>query len=188
MYRSSGDDLKRARSGVIASVVNGEAIPVVHNIFEDARFTDLEIIPMGADKVCMRSLSNNYSLTILGEAKEFFDHFFSNIARWDKKAVPFKRGAWLRLYGIPLHEWNEKILNYVFWSSLSARLELIGSQKCVFVRISMWCNVGRNVVLLGVVTCPMILSTLISSLMITFWFIYLCVVVSLLGSRLIGVQ
>jgi hypothetical protein len=76
----------------------------------------------------------------------------------------------------------------VFPSSLSARLELIGSQKVCVVRISMRCDVGRNVVLLGVVTCLMILSTLISSLMITFWFIYLCVIVSLLGSRLTGVQ
>lgn len=27
--------------------------------------------------------------------------------RWDKKVVPFKRGSWLRLYGIPLHAWND---------------------------------------------------------------------------------
>lgn len=44
MYRSRGDDLKWACLGVIASVVNGEAIPVVQNRIEDARFTDLEII------------------------------------------------------------------------------------------------------------------------------------------------
>jgi hypothetical protein len=99
--------LKRARSRVIASVVNGDTIPLVHNRIEDARFTDLEIIPMGADKVFMQSLSHKDILTMLGEAKEFFDHFFSNIARRDKKEVPFKRGAWLRLYGIPLHAWNE---------------------------------------------------------------------------------
>jgi len=27
--------------------------------------------------------------------------------RWHKAVVPFQRGAWLRVYGIPLHAWNE---------------------------------------------------------------------------------
>jgi hypothetical protein len=27
--------------------------------------------------------------------------------RWEKNVVPFQRGAWLRLYGVPLHAWNE---------------------------------------------------------------------------------
>ena len=30
--------------------------------------------------------------------------------RLDKKVVPFKRGSWLRLYGIQLHAWNEKFI------------------------------------------------------------------------------
>lgn len=115
MYRFTGDDLKRARSGVIALVVNGEAIPIVHNRIEDARFTDLEIIPMGTDKFFMWSLSNKDILTMLGGAKEIFDHVFSNIARWDKKTLLFKGGAWLRLYCIPLNAWNKKYLNYVLW-------------------------------------------------------------------------
>jgi len=31
----------------------------------------------------------------------------TNVVQWDKGDVPFHRGAWLRLYGIPLHAWNE---------------------------------------------------------------------------------
>lgn len=41
--------------------------------------------------------------TIIAGARDFFDHIFSNIVRWEKQSVPFQRGAWLRLYGIPLH-------------------------------------------------------------------------------------
>jgi hypothetical protein len=47
--------------------------------------------------------------TILVGARVFFDHIFSNIVRWDKQLVPFQRAAWFRLYGIPLHTWNEQI-------------------------------------------------------------------------------
>jgi len=49
-------------------------------------------------------------MKIVGDAKQFFDHIFSNIVRWDKKVMPFQGGAWLRLYGLPLHAWNEKCL------------------------------------------------------------------------------
>ncbi|PNX55975.1 putative sulfate transporter, partial [Trifolium pratense] len=31
----------------------------------------------------------------------------SNWVRWDKDALSYRRGAWVRLYGIPLHAWNE---------------------------------------------------------------------------------
>jgi len=55
-YRSNGEDLKWARSGVVASVVNREANPVVQKRVEYAGFADLEIIPMGADKEFLKSV------------------------------------------------------------------------------------------------------------------------------------
>jgi len=58
-------------------------------------------------KVFIRSTSEVSVTTILNDAKEFFAHLFTNIVRWEKNVVPFQRGAWLRLYGIPLHAWNE---------------------------------------------------------------------------------
>jgi predicted SpoU family rRNA methylase len=117
MYRSQEDDLKWARNIVVALVVNGEAIPMVQNRIEDAGFTNLDIIMMGADKVFIRSLSDLDVLKKVEEASEFFNQFLSNFKRWDKTVVPFQRGVWFRLYGIPLHAWNESffklcVLNY----------------------------------------------------------------------------
>jgi len=106
-YRYFGEDLMWVQLGVVATVVNGEAIPMVQKRVEDAGFADLEIIPMGADKVFLKSVSEKDTWSLLGEAKEFFDHFFANWKRWDKEVVPFKRGARLRLYGIPLHALND---------------------------------------------------------------------------------
>ncbi|MCI52755.1 hypothetical protein A2U01_0074001, partial [Trifolium medium] len=40
-------------------------------------------------------------------AKEFFKLFLSNWVRWEKEVMSVHRGAWVRLYGIPLHVWNE---------------------------------------------------------------------------------
>jgi len=62
---------------------------------------------MGANRVFIRSTSDVNVTTILHEAKDFFDHFVTNIVRLDKNVVPFQWGVWLRLYGVPLHAWNE---------------------------------------------------------------------------------
>jgi hypothetical protein len=74
---------------------------------EDAGLRDVDIIPLGADKVFIHSLSNVNISQIVAEAKQFFDLLFSNLVGWEKVAVPFQRGAWLRVYGIPVHAWNE---------------------------------------------------------------------------------
>jgi len=55
IYKSQMDDFKWARNGVVVTVFNGEAIQVVQNIIEDFGFTDLDIIPMGVDKVFISS-------------------------------------------------------------------------------------------------------------------------------------
>ncbi|MCI15962.1 sulfate transporter, partial [Trifolium medium] len=46
-------------------------------------------------------------MDIIVGAAQFFRHFFSAYVRWDREIMPFQRGAYLRLYGIPLHAWNE---------------------------------------------------------------------------------
>ena len=94
-----------ARGGL--SVINGEAILIVQSRIEDASVADLDVIPLGADRVFICSSSDVEVSTILEGASEFFANIFSNILRWDKNLVPFQRGAWLRLYDIPLQAWNE---------------------------------------------------------------------------------
>ena len=78
-YKSREEDLEWARRGLVGTVINGESIPLIQSRVEDGGFKDLDIIPIGADKVVC----------------------------WKKDALPFQRGAWLRVYGIPIHAWNE---------------------------------------------------------------------------------
>ncbi|WJX94030.1 hypothetical protein P8452_75494 [Trifolium repens] len=49
-YRSKPDDVQWAQNGIVATVINGEAVPMVQNRIVDAGFNDLVITPMGADK------------------------------------------------------------------------------------------------------------------------------------------
>jgi len=88
-------------------VFNGESIPMLQQRILDAGFENLNIIPMGADKVLLKASGIAEVNSILSAAAEFFNSFFSATIPWKKESVKFERGAWIRLYGIPLQAWNE---------------------------------------------------------------------------------
>jgi hypothetical protein len=67
-YRSKSDDVQWAKNGLVATVINGEAIPVVQNRITDAGFKDLVVTPMGADKVFI-CRSEGGTLWLLLEAR-----------------------------------------------------------------------------------------------------------------------
>jgi len=96
-----------AKHGYIGTVIDGASIPLIQNRVEDAGFKDIDIIPLEADKVFVHSLSGANVSEIVGNAKQFFDLIFYNMVHWKKEVLPFQRGAWIRLYGIPIHAWNE---------------------------------------------------------------------------------
>ncbi|MCH79964.1 DUF4283 domain protein, partial [Trifolium medium] len=97
-YRTESADVKWVHNGVVATVINGEAIPVVQNRLTDAGFTNLALIPMGADKVFVRCSEGVDAMSIVNNAKEFFHLVFSNWTRWGMNALPYQMGAWVRLF------------------------------------------------------------------------------------------
>jgi hypothetical protein len=88
-YRSQLEDVSWARRGVVATVSNGEAVPLVQQRIVDAGFDTVIITPLGADKVILHSGSVEEVMCIINRAKQFFDYFFSSYVRWDNDMVSF---------------------------------------------------------------------------------------------------
>ncbi|GAU34020.1 hypothetical protein TSUD_393660 [Trifolium subterraneum] len=74
-YPSKSDDVQWVHNGLVANVLNGEAIPVVQNRITDAALSSFL-------NLCFRA------------------------RRGGKDAQLYHRGAWVRLYGVPLQAWN----------------------------------------------------------------------------------
>lgn len=105
-YVSEASDILWASKGVVVTVLNGEAIPVLQRRIFDAGFEKLDIIPLGADEVIVRSPDGEDVSVSFSEAPNFFSHFFSTPVKWNKDVMVCERGAWVRIYGVPLHAWN----------------------------------------------------------------------------------
>ena len=106
VYRSDIQDELWASKGLVVTVMNGEAIPVLQHRIYDAGFESLDLTSLGADKVLLRSSGEGEVSNILSEVAEFFGNFFSMSLRWNKDILVRERGAWVRIYGVPLHAWN----------------------------------------------------------------------------------
>lgn len=73
------------------------------------------IILLGADKVLLQVSDEGDVMDMLSEALEFFNNFFSNPIRWNKDILVRERGAWVKIYGVPLHAWNVNFFKLWLW-------------------------------------------------------------------------
>jgi hypothetical protein len=66
----------------------------------------VEVIPMGGDKVFTRCRNNEDMMKVFNEAVDFFSLFCSSVHQWTPTDTIYERGAWVRVYGTPIHAWN----------------------------------------------------------------------------------
>ncbi|GAU49411.1 hypothetical protein TSUD_407260 [Trifolium subterraneum] len=87
-YSSTMDDLIWAQNGLIATVKSGEAVPVIQRRIVDAGFNGLVVIPLGAEKVFVRSLTERDVASVVNSAKDFLRADSSTI---EKERFDFAR-------------------------------------------------------------------------------------------------
>jgi hypothetical protein len=131
------DDREWASTGVVATIASGDVTPVVRSRVKDAGFIDVDILHLGADRVFVRHVEG-WMWRLLENAREFFDMIFSHWERWDRQATPFQWGAWVRLYGISLHAWNEKFFKLCVFDCgrfLRADIYTVEKDRLDFARV-----------------------------------------------------
>jgi hypothetical protein len=62
---------------------------------------------MGGDRVFLHCNDGEDIWKVFNDALHFFGMMFSNIHKWTPSDIKYERGAWLRLYGVPIHAWSE---------------------------------------------------------------------------------
>jgi hypothetical protein len=85
----------------------GDSALAIQQKVDDAGFPNVVVIPMGGDKVFINSTGGDDIWHVINEAIDFFGMIFSDMQKWSSKEVRYERGAWLRVYGVPVHAWND---------------------------------------------------------------------------------
>jgi hypothetical protein len=90
----------------VATVSTGETLLSIQQRVEDAGFDTVEVIPMGGDRAFLHCRDNGNILQVFIDAADFFGLFLTDVHRCTSKEVRYERGAWVRIYGTPVHAWN----------------------------------------------------------------------------------
>jgi len=92
---------------------------------EDAGFANVVLTPMGSDRVFIHCLGGEGIWKVFNDAIHFFGMRFSDLNKCSSKDVSYERGAWLRIYGTPVHAWNELFFKLcVPWCGRYIRLDV----------------------------------------------------------------
>ena len=113
-FLSDNEDVVWASKGVFARVLNGDYIPIVQQKIIDAGFDNVQVLPRGGDNVVLFCPGKVDMMSVYLEAADFFNCFFSDMHAWSlNEDIVTERGIWLRIYGVPLHVWHSKFLEFI---------------------------------------------------------------------------
>ena len=126
VYKSNDEDLKWAKSGMVASIIAGDSALALQQRVDEAGFGHVTVTPMGGDKVFIHCTGEEDIWQIFIDAIAFFSMLFTNVDKWSAKDIPYERGAWLRVYGVAIHVWND----YFFKLCVSGVGRFMHVDKC----------------------------------------------------------
>ena len=107
VYKSCLEDREWACSGMIAYVKAGDSTLSFQQRIIDVGFPNVIVTPLGGDRVLLNCTGKDKFSKVYEGAQDFFGMLFSNFQKWSKSLVRYERGALLRVYGIPVHAWND---------------------------------------------------------------------------------
>jgi len=113
-FHSDNEDVVWASKGALAKVLNGDFIPIVQQKIIDVGFDNVRVVPRGGDNVILFCPGKEDMMSVYLAAADFFNCFFTDMCAWSlaEDNVP-ERGVWLRIYGVPLHVWHIKFLEFI---------------------------------------------------------------------------
>jgi len=107
VFKSCKKDRAWASSGMVAHIKVGDSALSFQQRIKVVGFPNVTVTPLGGDRVLLHCTGGDNFSTVLKGAYEFFGMLFSNFHKWSESLIRYERGAWLRVYGIPVHAWND---------------------------------------------------------------------------------
>ena len=105
-YKSLVEDRNWAEKGMVASVFEGDSTLSLQQRIEDAGFKTVVVTSMGGDRVFLTCTGGEDIWHVFNNALHFFGMLFYKLHKWSMADVQYERGAWLRIYGVPVQAWN----------------------------------------------------------------------------------
>lgn len=92
---------------MVSLVLEGESSLAIQQKVDDAGFPNVVVTQLGGDCVFIHCNNGEDTWKVFDDAVHFFGMLFTTVRKWMPSEVKYERGAWLRIYGVPIHAWTE---------------------------------------------------------------------------------
>ncbi|PNX93753.1 hypothetical protein L195_g016912 [Trifolium pratense] len=106
-YEAEKEDMLRLKKAFIGVVINPGMSYNIQNAFHTEGYFGIKVTPLGSNLTLLEGQEEGEVQALLVDAKDWLDQWFREIRPWCPADVDVDRVAWLRIFGIPLHAWND---------------------------------------------------------------------------------
>jgi hypothetical protein len=132
-FEAAKADVSRLQKAFIGEVIQPGMSYNIQNAFHRQGYFGVKVTPLGANLTLLEGQGEGEVQALRDDAKGWMEQWFKDICPWSPKEINTSPVAWLRVYGIPPHAWNE-----LFFSQLVKPWgEFLNSDDSTTKRITM---------------------------------------------------
>jgi hypothetical protein len=132
-FEAAKEDMSRLKKAFIGEVIQPGMSYNIQNAFHRQAYFGVKVTPLGANLTLLEGQEEGEVQALRDDAKGWMEQWFKDIRPWSPKEIDTSRVAWLRVYGIPSHAWND-----LFFTKLAKSWgEFLNSDESTTKRITM---------------------------------------------------
>jgi hypothetical protein len=85
----------------------------IQDAFHTQGYFGVKVTPLGANLALLEGQEEGEVEALLADAKDWLDQWFKEIRPWNTKDIDSERIVWIRLFGVPVHAWNDDFFKQV---------------------------------------------------------------------------
>jgi hypothetical protein len=106
-YEADKEVLDKYRKAFVGEALQPGMTYNIQNAFHRQGYFGVKVTPLGANLTLLEGQDEGEVKALVTDAKSWLEQWFKDIRPWSPKEIDHERVAWLRVFGIPLHAWND---------------------------------------------------------------------------------
>ncbi|GAU46303.1 hypothetical protein TSUD_283280 [Trifolium subterraneum] len=106
-YQAEKKDMERLEKAFVGEVLDSGMTYNIQNAFHRQGYFGVKVTPLGSNLTLLEGQEEGEVQALIDDAKGWMDQWFKEIRPWSPKEIDIERIIWLRVYGIPVHAWND---------------------------------------------------------------------------------
>ncbi|GAU48536.1 hypothetical protein TSUD_282880 [Trifolium subterraneum] len=112
-FKTEKEVVQSLRRAFVGVVVHPGMTYRIQDEFHMQGYFGVKITPLGANLALLQDQEEGEIQALMEEARGWLDQWFKEIRPWTPGEVDNDRLVWLRVYGIPVHAWNDNFFTLI---------------------------------------------------------------------------